>query len=374
LNLIRVIPAKGETGDISTRDSVNLREISMKSILQNLKAVLIITIFTANTFLFASGKTETETKTAPLVVYSYDSFASEWGAGPSIIAEFEALYGVKVELHAPGDGVTVLSQLIMEKDNPKADVVIGLDNNLLSRTLSEEILEPYKTKELSKISEDLLFDKSFHLTPYDYGYFAICYDKEFITDLPQSLEDLTKEEYKNSLILMDPRTSTPGLGFLLWTIAVYGDDYLSYWDRLTPSILTVTESWSSGYGLFTNEEAPLVLSYSTSPVYHVEYEETTRYGALKFIEGNYEHIEGMGIIKGTENRDLAEKFIDFMLTDSSQKTLALSNIMFPSVKDTVLPESFSHAFYAEKDLLIDSALIEDKSADWVQQWVENYGN
>lgn len=349
----------------------------MKSIFKSLKAVLIITLLTASTHLYASGQDEgkqtfTDTRET-LVVYSYDSFASEWGAGPSIVAEFEAEYGINVELHAPGDGVVVLSQLILEKDKPKADVVVGLDNNLLARTLSEEILEPYASPELSRIASDLLFDKTHHLTPFDYGFFAICYDGENVDKLPQSLEDLTKAEYKDSLILMDPRTSTPGLGFLLWTIAVYGDDHLKYWDRLKPSILTITEGWSSGYGLFTQEEAPFVLSYSTSPVYHVEYEETTRFGALKFEEGNYQHIEGMGIVKGTDNREAAEKFIDFMLSDSSQKTLAMSNIMYPSVGATELPESFSHAFIAENALLIDSAEIEDQSAVWVQNWVENYG-
>lgn len=345
----------------------------MKSILNSLKAVLIFILLTAISNLYASGQPKAE-KTETLVVYSYDSFASEWGPGPSIIAEFEEKYGVKVEIHAPGDGVTVLSQLIMEKENPKADVVVGLDNNLLTKALSEGILEPYKSENSSKISKELIFDETFHLTPYDYGYFAICYDKENITNLPESLEDLTKEEYKDSLILMDPRTSTPGLGFLLWTISIYGDEYLEYWNRLKPSILTIAEGWSSGYGLFTQEEAPLVLSYSTSPVYHVMYEETTRFGALKFDEGNYEHIEGMGIIKGTENRTLAEKFIDFMLTDSSQKTLATANFMFPSVEETELPESYDYAFYAEKALLLDPLEIEENSADWVQQWVENYPN
>lgn len=350
----------------------------MKSLFLSLRAVLIITFITATINLYAKGQAEVqeEKEMGPetLVVYSYDSFASEWGAGPAIIAEFEEKYGVTVELHAPGDGVTVLSQIILEKDNPKADVVVGLDNNLLARALGESILEPYESPELTNVDEGLLFDDTFHLTPFDFGYFAICYDSEKINDLPRSLEDLTKEQYRDSLVLMDPRTSTPGLGFLLWTIAVYGDDYLSYWDRLKPSILTITEGWSSGYGLFLNEEAPLVLSYSTSPAYHVEYEESTRYGALEFSEGNYRHIEGMGIINGTENRDLAEKFIDHMLAGSSQKTLALSNIMFPAVGDTELPASFDYAFHAEIPLLLDSNDIEESYDNWVQQWVENYGN
>lgn len=350
----------------------------MKSIFFSLKAVPFYLLLTASLNLYAGGQKEVpgEGEKAPetLVVYSYDSFASEWGAGPTIISRFEEMYGVKVDLHAPGDGVTVFSQLVLEKDDPKADVVIGLDNNLLARTLNEGILEPYKSPEIKKIDDSLIFDKTYHLTPYDYGYFAICYDSKLIKDLPESLEDLTKEQYKDSLVLMDPRTSTPGLGFLLWTISVYGDDYLSYWDRLKPSILTISESWSSGYGLFLNGEAPLVLSYSTSPAYHVEYENSTRYRAIEFSEGNYQHIEGMGIVKGTKRRELAEKFIDLMLDESSQKTLALSNIMFPIVGDTKLPDSFDYAFHAKKPLLLASPEIEKNYDSWIQSWVENYGN
>lgn len=350
----------------------------MKSFFSLLRAVLILFIISASFNLFASGRQEAghDSKAEnpdKLVVYCYDSFASEWGAGPSIVKEFEKKYGIKVELHAPGDGVTVLSQLILEKDNPSADVVVGLDNNLLERSLREKVLETYRPAALESIDNSLLFDSSNHLIPYDYGFFAICYDSNKIKDLPRSLEDLTKPEYKKSLVLMDPRTSTPGLGFLLWTIAVYGDDYLSYWDRLKPSILTISDSWDSGYGLFLNGEAPLVLSYSTSPVYHVEYEKTTRFRALKFKEGNYEQIEGMGIVKGTRNRNMAEKFIDFMLTEESQKTLALSNIMFPVISKTDLPPSFDYAFHPDKTLMIDPEKVEKTSDDWVQQWVEHYG-
>ncbi|MBB6478988.1 thiamine ABC transporter substrate-binding protein [Spirochaeta isovalerica] len=350
----------------------------MKSLFVSFKAVLIIALITASLNLYANGQSDKakagNSGPEKLVVYSYDTFASEWGAGPSIIAEFEQKYGVEVELHAPGDGVTVMSQLILEKDNPRADVVVGLDNNLLAKALEEKILESYKSPELEKVKSDLLFDSSYNLLPFDFGYFAICYDSEKLSDLPESLEDLTEEKYRDSLVLMDPRTSTPGLGFLLWTIAVYGEDYLAYWDRLKPSILTITEGWSSGYGLFLNEEAPLVLSYSTSPAYHVEYEDSTRYRALKFNDGNYEHIEGMGIVKGTENREMAEKFIDHMLAESSQKTLAISNIMFPAVNGTDLPDSFDYSFHSDTPLLLDSETISENYDDWVQMWVENYGN
>ncbi len=301
--------------------------------------------------LFAAGNTEKE-QSKTLIVYCYDSFSSEWGAGPQIAESFLKENGINLIYNAPGDGVTVLNQLILEKENPMGDVVVGLDSSLLERTLDAEILDTYDSPALKNVPDELIFDTSYHLLPYDYGHFAICYDSEKLEVPPVSLEDLTSEKYSDSLILMDPRTSTPGLGFLLWTEAVYGDKWPDYWQRLKPSILTITQGWSQGYTLFTAGEAPMVLSYGTSPVYHAEYEDSKRYRAAGFSGGNPLQVEGMGIIKGTKNRREAELFIDFMLGEESQKTLALSNIMFPANAEVVLPESFNTALRPEKNITI----------------------
>ena len=181
---------------------------------------------------------------------------------------------------------------------------------------------------------------------------------------PASLEELTSDEYREQLILMDPRTSTPGLGFLLWTAAVYGDDWPAYWHRLKPSILTVADGWSQGYALYTAGEAPMVLSYGTSPVYHVEYEKTDRYRALEFSDGHIRQIEGMGIVKGSKNRLAAEAFIDFMLGIEAQKTLAMSNIMLPVHPNTPLPPSFNSALRPRK-------VLEGSGIDGlIDQWLE----
>lgn len=301
--------------------------------------------------LFATGVSE-EKKSKTLIVYCYDSFSSEWGAGPQIAESFLKENGISLIYNAPGDGVTVLNQLILEKESPMGDVVIGLDSSLLERTLEADILDTYNSPALVNVPDELIFDKSYHLLPYDYGHFAICYDSEKLEIPPASLEDLTSEEYTDSLILMDPRTSTPGLGFLLWTEAVYGDKWPDYWQRLKPSILTITQGWSQGYTLFTAGEAPMVLSYGTSPVYHAEYEDSRRYRAAGFSEGNPLQVEGMGIIKGTKNRREAELFIDFMLGEESQRALALSNIMFPANTEVILPDSFNMALMPEKSISI----------------------
>ncbi|MDC7222835.1 MAG: thiamine ABC transporter substrate-binding protein, partial [Spirochaetales bacterium] len=314
------------------------------------KVCLILIFSTLILPLFSMAQNEAGTETAPkeLTVYCYDSFASDWGAGPTIAEKFEELYGIKVVLEAPGDAVTVMTKAIMEKDAPKGDVIIGLDNNLLSRALEEDILLPYEPAALASVKEELIFDESHRLTPYDWGFFALCYDSETLSDPPRSLEELTDPRFKESIILMDPRTSTPGMGFLLWTISAYGEEgFKDYWERLNPNLLTISDGWSAGYGLFTSGEAPLVLSYSSSPAYHVEWEDTTRYQALIFEEGNYLQIEGMGILKGTDQEEAAQKFIDFMLSEESQNTLALSNVMFPVVESTPLPPSFEYALKSD---------------------------
>jgi thiamine transport system substrate-binding protein len=327
--------------------------------------------------VFAGGKQEQkqsiQNEEKILNIYCYDSFASEWGPGPALAEQFTAKTGIEIKMSAPGDAVTVLSKVILEKEQPTGDLLIGPDNNLLARTLAEEVLEPYNSPALTSIPSELKFDETNHLLPFDWGYFAICYDSEAITNPPASLEDLTKPEYAKSLVLMDPRTSSPGMGFLLWTRAVYGEDFMDYWKRLAPSVLTVTESWSTGYGLFTSGEAPLVLSYSTSPVYHKMWEETERYKALEFTEGNYLQVEGVGIIKGAAHRDAARQFIDFMLSLEGQAIIATNNIMMPVQPDTELDKAFDMAFISEIPLLLDKDDIALSEKEWIQTWVEDSG-
>jgi thiamine transport system substrate-binding protein len=306
-----------------------------------------------------------------LNVYCYDSFSSEWGPGPAIAEAFLKTTGVRIEFNAPGDAVTVLNQLILEKNRPRADVVIGLDNSLLPRALEAGILEPYKSPGLDNVPERLLFDKTFSMLPFDYGHFAICYDSEVLTDPPTSLEDLTAVRFVDSLVLMDPRTSTPGLGFLLWTVAAYGDDWENYWRRLKPSILTVTDGWSQGYTLFTAGEAPMVLSYGTSPVYHAEYEGTDRFRAAEFSDGHVVQLEGMGIVAGTQNRSAAESFIDFMLSEEAQMSVAMGNIMLPVNSNLDLPESFSAAMQPDKILAISGGAPDSEDTEkLINRWTE----
>ena len=306
---------------------------------------------------------------ADLTIYAYDSFVSEWGPAGKVIPKFEKLHGIKVDVISVGDAGQVLNRAILEKRRPKADIVLGIDNNMLSRAIEEDILLPYRSRNLQLVPEELLFDRTYHVTPFDHGYFAIVYDSQKLSSPPRSMDDLLKPEYRKKLIFQDPRTSSPGLGFLLWTVAVYGEGYTAFWEELRPNILTITEGWDTAYGLFTAGEAPMVLSYTTSPAYHVEYEETTRYRAAIFREGNYLQIEGMGILKGAQHLDLAKKFIDFILTKDFQEEIPLTNWMFPVNPQVPLPDSFDYAPKPARILSLPSDEIEHNQDRWIEGWL-----
>lgn len=306
-----------------------------------------------------------------LHVYCYDSFASEWGPGPALAEGFEKETGIKIQWHAPGDAGTVLAQLIAEKEHPTADVVIGLDSAQAQTAFWENLLVPCSPENLKGVPEDLRFDPDNRLIPFDYGHFAVIYDTESAVPPPASLEELTRPEYKDALILMDPRTSSPGLGFLMWTVAVYGAEAPAYWQRLKPSVLTVTDGWSQGYGLMLAGEAPLVISYGTSPVYHKQYEDTTRYRALEFTDdGHMMQIEGMGLVRGSKNKKEGELFLNWLLGTEAQGIIALGNIMLPARPDAPLPPSFSEAMKPAKTYLPEPLTAGRSAEEWTDLWVE----
>jgi thiamine transport system substrate-binding protein len=325
-----------------------------------IKLLIIMIGFSTFMVLSATSCTRTPPSGDTLVIYAYDSFAGEWGPGPVVIPAFTAATGIKVELIAAGDAGQVLARVIDERKKPRADIIIGIDNHLLSRALEADVLVPYQPANAARVPAELVLDAQWRLTPFDWSSFAIIWDSERLAIPPTSLEDLTKADYARKLILMDPRSSTPGLGFLAWTLAVYGDGMADYWRRLAPTLLTMAPGWDTGYGLFIMGEAPLVISYTTSPAYHAEYETAGRYIALEFAEGHPLQIEGVGIIKGTSRRPAAEAFLDFVLSPQFQEAIPLTNWMYPVIPATALPDSYAHAPKPAHILRIDPADLKGK--------------
>lgn len=304
--------------------------------------ISVLSLLVCSAF-FGCKKSDSSARKSELVVYTYDSFSGEWGPGPEIARLFEEKTGISVTYTDCGDGVQILSKAILEKNQPYADVLVGVDNNLYERAKESGVLEVFKPSSASSIKDGLSasLGGDWLLTPYDYSPFAIIYNSLSGIEPPSSLEDLTKDIYKKKLILMDARTSTPGLGFDIWVRTVYGDKYDDYMNRLAPSILTTAPGWSVGYGMFTNGEAPLVISYVTSPAYHIEYGEGDQYKALEFSDGHVMQVEGAGIVKGAPNKDGAKKFIEFLISEEAQSIIPLTQWMYPANKNVVLPQSYS---------------------------------
>ena len=328
------------------------------------KTLILLLLAAAIMPIAAEGAVEDDV----LTVYAYDSFASDWGPAGTLIPEFEKETGIKVNLVSAGDAVEMISRIELEGDNTDADVVLGITDDFAYRAYP--YLESYNTPIAESIPAELRFDSENRLIPFDYGAFAFVWDTECGLEKPETLSDLAKPEYKDKVILIDPRTSSVGLGLLLWTYNIYGDgdEFNAWWEAMEDNALTIADGWSSAYGLFTEGEAPIVLSYTTSPVYHVMNEDTTRYQALVFPEGHEATIEGIGIIKGTDKRAEAEKFVDFILTEA-QLDIAIANSMYPANTAIELPEAFNYAPKPDK-LFRSGATSPEKTESLVDQWLQ----
>jgi len=304
-----------------------------------------------------------------LTVYTYESFITEWGPGPAVKQAFEATCACTLEWVGVQDGVALLTRLKLEGGQSKADIVLGLDQNLIAEAAATGFFAPHgivlRKHELPIEWHDPLF------LPYDWGHFAVIYDRERMQDPPRSLEALVDGGAERKIVLQDPRTSTPGLGFLLWMKAVYGDKAPDAWTRLKPKILTVTPGWSEAYGMFTKGEADMVLSYTTSPAYHMIEEKTDRYQAAVFTEGHYLQVEVAGMLKAAPNKALAEKFLAFMLTPAFQDTIPTRNWMFPAMKTSQpLPEAFGQLAKPERTLMFPPEEVAAKRQQWIDEWLE----
>ncbi len=300
----------------------------------------LISVLIALLCVFTLFSSPVKEESDSITVYAYDTFCGEWGSEGALIPLFEEETGIKVNIVSAGSSAEMINKLLLEGDNTSCDVILGVTDYMAERVY--DMLEPFNTPLLDNIPSELKFDSLNRLLPFDWGTFAFVYDTESDIEAPASLWDLTKDEYKGKVILIDPRTSSVGLGLLLWTYNVLGDDYLVWWEKMEENALVIASGWSSAYGLFTEGEAPLVISYTTSPVYHVMNENTTRYKALIFEEGHEATIEGIGIVKNTKHRAEAEAFVSFILSEG-QETIAVTNSMYPAVTTTELPSAYEYA-------------------------------
>jgi thiamine transport system substrate-binding protein len=305
-----------------------------------------------------------------LTVYTYDSFVAEWGPGPAIEAGFEAACGCDLAFVTAGDGAALLSRLKLEGTGTGADVVVGLDQNLIAEArdtgLFATLPEGLPSPELPVAWSDPEF------VPFDWGWFAFVYDRTKTPDVPGTFEALAASDLR--IVIQDPRSSTPGLGLLLWVKAAYGDGAKSIWEGLADNIVTVTPGWSEAYGLFLEGEADMVLSYTTSPAYHLIAEGDDSKAAAPFGEGHFLQVEVAAKIAGSDQPELAGDFLAYLLSDAAQTVIPETNWMYPARAPAAgLPGGFKTLIHPQQTLILAPEETRAQRDPALAEWLEALG-
>ncbi|SFO81026.1 thiamine transport system substrate-binding protein [Cohaesibacter marisflavi] len=303
-----------------------------------------------------------------LTVYTYDSFNTEWGPGPAIKEGFEKTCGCTVEYVSPGDATETFNRLRLEGGSSKADVLVGLDSNLVADAQKSGLFEPNSVA-IEGLHLPIEWDAS-TFVPFDWGYFAFVYDSNKLSSVPSSFEELINAPDDLKIVIEDPRSSTPGLGLLLWVKDVYGEKAADAWKQLSPHILTVTKGWSEAYGMFLEGQADMVLSYTTSPAYHIAAENKTNYKAAAFKDGHYMQVELAAVTKSSQNKDLANAFLSYLIGPEAQTVIPTTNWMYPvAMPEGEWPASFKDLAKPDKALLFDTEEVPAIRKKALDEWL-----
>jgi thiamine transport system substrate-binding protein len=311
---------------------------------------------------------------------THDSFA----VSDEVIAAFEARTGARLEVLRAGDAGAMVNQAILTKGAPLADVLFGLDNTFLSRALEAGIFEPYQPADSDTLPADLVLDPEHRVTPIDYGDVCVNYDRDAFDDAapPQTLEQLAHAAHARQLVVQNPATSSPGLAFMLATIARFGEigDYtwLDYWADLRANDVLVVSGWEDAYnGQFSGGagegERPLVVSYATSPAAEVVFADPQPAEAPTGVlaDGCFRQIEFAGVLAGSANQALARQLLDFMLTPEFQADIPLNMFVFPARPGVEIPDVFAqHAVQIDQPLTLDPAHVAANRERWQQEWTD----
>ena len=317
-----------------------------------------------------------------IVLLTHDSFL----VSDEVLAAFEAESGVAVRVLTAGDAGQLVSQAILTKDSPTADVIYGIDNTFLSRALEEDLFRPHQAEGLETVPATLKLDEQNRVTPVDYGDVCVNFDiaelEERGVPVPQSLADLTDPAYRGMLVAENPSSASPGLAFLMATIATFGEDgeytWQDYWADLIANDVLITDDWTQAYtvefsGGSPDGDRPLVVSYASSPPAGVFFSDPQPAEAPtgSMLDGCFRQIEFAGILEGTRYPAEAEHLVDFMLSTTFQEDMPLNMFVFPANSDAELPDLFTEfaQIPPEPVTLSPSAIAENRDR-WINEWFE----
>jgi thiamine transport system substrate-binding protein len=328
--------------------------------------VLFLSWLTVLAFSYGSLAAD---KPVPLRVYTYDSFTGKGSLGALMSQRFLQEYGVPTEFVTFSSAGEALNQIALEAKSPRADIIVGIDNSLVARARALQVFSSLDGLGAG-IPPELFFDSTRTVLPFDYGDVALVYDRTRTKALPTSLKEFSlSPAFHRKLALEDPRTSSVGLAFLIWTVANSSKEgTTAFWKALGEQILTVAPGWSGAYGLFLQKEADWVVSYTTSPAYHIEKEKTDNIRAVIFPEGHYRQVEGVAVLKHSAQSSRAREWVKMLLSRETQTALPLLQWMYPAMGGVELPASFKKLPVSPRVVSVDPTTIESSKAGWLKEW------
>tara|TARA_Y100000590_G_scaffold469034_1_gene654556 strand:+ start:1435 stop:2448 length:1014 start_codon:yes stop_codon:yes gene_type:complete len=332
---------------------------------ENMKILYILsTLLVINSYDVNANHSDT------LIVYTYDSFTSEWGPGPIIKKKFEDKCSCHLEFIAVDSAATLLTKILLEGNSTKADIVLGLDMNLIDEANKSNLFIKHSLEDLNrKINLPIIWENE-KFIPYNYGYFAFVYNNKKFFNPPNSMHELINNTDAR-IVIQDPRTSTPGLGLLTWIKAIYGNESNKAWKKLNKKIISVTKGWTDAYyNIFMAGEADMVLSYTTSPAAHIMFENNYNFSSIIFDEGNYISIEFAGILKSSKNKNLGKNFLNFILSEDFQSVIPSTNIMYPVTEINNMPDAYK-TLKIPKAIQINPEIINKNKNSWIQEWLNS---
>ena len=328
----------------------------------------------------SGSSSESSSGPAPstLTLLAHDSFV----VSESLLSDFTERTGITVQVVTGGDAGAMVAGAVLAAGAPTADVMFGVDNTLVSRALSAGVFAPYSPPDASALVPELQKDTAGgYVTPVDYGDVCVNLDDRFYAGgkvaAPTTLDDLIKPEFRDQLVVEDPGTSSPGLAFLLATIARYGDGWRDYWAKLRDNGVKVAGSWTDAYtGDFSagggSGDRPLVVSYATSPPAEIVYAadpKPTNPNTSVMTDGCYRQVEYAGVLAGAAHLDAAKAVIDWLISEPVQADVPLSMFVFPARSGVALPEVFTKfAATVDDPLQLDPAVVADSLPGWLADW------
>ena len=360
-----------------------MKRLPSTRLAHSLRSVFALSLSIAIISLVVTG-VPTATQDEPTVrLMTHDSFFLP----DELLAAFEVAHGAKVEVLQAGDAGAMVNQAILTADRPLADVLYGIDNTFLSRALDANIFEPYRSEGLDRVPAELVLDDEHRVTPIDRADVCLNVDVAGLAErglaVPIELNDLIDPAYRGVLVVQDPSTSSPGLAFLLATVATFGESedggWRAFWAGLRENDVAIASGWEEAYyGGFSGGagegDRPIVVSYATSPAAEVVFgpdPDADTSPTLALTAGCFGQIEFAGILAGTEQPRLARALIDHLLSDTVQAELALSMFVYPARSDIELPAAFErHAAQPLSPLTLDPVEIDDNRERWIREWTD----